>query len=227
MTEAFNNCFTTIGPDLAREIPKTNAKPESYHHPTDKVFSLKAPNVTTVCKLLSKINKRNTMGLDKIPCKLLKLASGIVGRSLSSMFKRSVETGFFPNKWKAAKVTPIFKKGTKSDLNNYRPISVLPIVSKIFETIIFQQLYDYLNKYKLLNNYQSGFRLLHSTLKASLETMNNSSLNIDNGLLNGIIFINLSEKAFDTIDHEIILRKLANYRGDEHSLHWLTSYLSN
>ena len=66
-------------------------------------FSLKAPNVTTACKLLSKINERNVTGLDKIPCKLLKLASGIVGSSLSSMFKRSVETKFFPNKWKVAK----------------------------------------------------------------------------------------------------------------------------
>lgn len=102
MAEAFNIFFTTIGPDLAREIPKTNAKPDYYHHPTHKVFSLKAPNITTVCKLLSKINERNATGLDKIPCKLLKLASGIVGHSLSSMFKRSVETGFFPNKWKVA-----------------------------------------------------------------------------------------------------------------------------
>lgn len=101
------------------------------------------------------------------------------------------------------KVTPIFKKGTKSDLNNYRPISVLPIVTKIFEKIIVEQLYDYLNKNKLLNNYQCGFHSLHSTLKALLETMNNSSLNIDNGLLNGISFINLSKKAFDTIDHQL------------------------
>lgn len=133
MAEPFNSFFTTIGHDLARKIPKTNAKPESYHSSTDKVFSLKAPNVTTVCKLLSKINERKATGLEKIPCKLLKLASGIVERSLSSIFKRSVETGFFPNKWKVDKATPIFKKGTKSNLNNYQPTSVLPIVSKNFE----------------------------------------------------------------------------------------------
>ena len=80
---------------------------------------------------------------------------------------------------------------------------MLPIVSKIFEKKIIEQLYDYLNKNKLLNNYQCGFHSLHSTLKALLETMNNSSLNIDNGLLNGISFIDLSKKAFDTIDHQL------------------------
>ena len=106
-------------------------------------------------------------------------------------------------------MTPIFKKGSKSDLNNYRPISVLPIVSKLFQKIIYQQLYDYLDKHKILNTYQSGFRSLHSTMTALLETTNNWSINIDNGLLNGVVYIDL-KKAFDTIDHAILLRKLAN-----------------
>ena len=74
-----------------------------------------------------------------------------------------------------------FKKRPKSDLNNYRPISVLPIVSKLFEKIIYQQLYDYLDKNKLLNIYQSGFRSLHSTMTALLETTNNWSINIVRG----------------------------------------------
>ena len=81
-------------------------------------------------------------------------------------------------KGKIAKVTPIFKKGPKSDLNNYRPISVLPTVSKVFKKIIYQELYDYLVKNKLLNIYQSGFRSLHSTMTALLETMNNWSINV-------------------------------------------------
>ena len=123
-------------------------------------------------------------------------------------------------------MTPIFKKGSKSDLNNYRPISVLPIVSKLFEKIIYQQLYDYLDKNKLLNTYQSGFRSLHSTMTALLETTNNWSINIDNGLLNGVVYIDL-KKAFDTIDHAILLRKLANYGLDLGSLRFFASYLGN
>ena len=88
------------------------------------------------------------MGLDGVPCKLLKLASSIIGPSLTKIFNSCIETETFPDEWKIAKVTPIFKKGSKSDLNNYRPISVLPIVSKLFEKIIYQQLYDYLDKKK-------------------------------------------------------------------------------
>ena len=157
---------------------------------------------------------------------MLKLAGDIVGPSLTSVFKSSIDNGIFPSEWKVAKVTPIFKKGAKSDLNNYRPISLLPIVSKSFKKIVYQQLYDYLNENKLLSNYQSGFRSLYSTQTALLETTNNWSINIDNGLLNGVIFIDL-KKAFDTIDHEIILRKLVNYGVDENSLRWFASYLSN
>ena len=226
MAEAFNHYFTNIGPNLASEIPPTNIKPECYLKPTDKTFTLKAPNVSTVCKLLSQINEKKAAGLDKIPCRLLKLAADIVGPSLTGIFEKSIHIGIFPIEWKVARITPIFKKGVKSDLNNYRPISVIPIVSKIFEKIVYQQLYDYLNENKLLTNCQSGFRSLHSTLTALLDATNNWSVNIDNGLINGVIFIDL-KKAFDTIDHQIILQKLANYGVDRNALKWFSSYLSN
>ena len=92
---------------------------------------------------------------------MLKLAGDIVGPSLTSIFKSSIDNGIFPSEWKVEKVTPIFKEGAKSDLNKYRPISVLPIVSKFLEKTIYQQLYDYLNENKLLSNYQSGFPSLY------------------------------------------------------------------
>ena len=130
-----------------------------------------------------------------------------MGPSLACIFKSCINTEIFPNERKIAKVTPLFKKGSKRELGNYRPISVLPLVSKIFEKIIYRQLYDYLQDNSLLNTYQSGFRSMHSTVTALLET-----INIDNGLLNGVLFIDL-KKTFDTIDHGIILRKLAVQRG--------------
>ena len=132
---------------------------------------------------------------------------------------------WFPSEWKTARVSPIFKKGKKNDPNNYRPISVIPAVAKIFEKVIFEQLYNYFNIKRLLTHCQSGFRSLHSTLTALLEATSNWSVNIDSGLLNGVIFIDL-KKAFDTIDHDILLRKLQIYGVDQSSLKWFQSYLS-
>ena len=126
-------------------------------------------------------------------------------------------TGIYPSDWKLAKVTPIFKNGSKSDLNNYRPISVIPAAAKIFEKVIYNQLYNYLNVNDLLTSCQSGFRSLNSTLTALLETSNNWCANVDKGLLNGVIFIDL-KKAFDTIDHEIILQNLLNMGWIK--MHW-------
>ena len=99
-------------------------------------------------------------------------------------------------------------------------------MSKVFERIIHYQLYDYLLENRLLNTYQSGFRSMHSTTTALLETTNNWSINIDNGLLNGVLFIDL-KKGFDTIDHEIILQKLVNYGVDPNALRFFASYLCN
>ena len=115
-------------------------------------------------------------------------------------------------------MTPVFKKGIKSDPNNCRPISVIPIISKGFETIVYNQLCHYLDDNKLLPGCQSGFRSLHSTLTALLETTNAWSVNIDNGLLNGLVFVDLI-KAFDTIDHVIILRKILGFRSGSYKVH--------
>jgi len=117
------------------------------------MFSLKPPSASTVCRLLNQLDTKKATGLDRIPCKLLKLSSSIVGPSLAYIFKSCINAEIFPNKWKIAKVTPLFKKGSKREPGNYRPISVLPLVSKIFEKIIYGQLYDYLQDDSLLNTY--------------------------------------------------------------------------
>ena len=100
------------------------------------------------------------------------------------------------------------------------------VFAKIFEKIIFDQLHGNLDSNNLLNTCQSGFRPFHSTLTALLEARSDWSMNIDNGLINGVVFIDL-KKAFDTIDHQIILQKLKNYGIDENSLTWFHSYLTD
>ena len=102
-------------------------------------------NVKKVIKLLKAIDVSKATGLDKIPTRLLKIAADVVAPSLTGIFNQSLVTGIFPSDWKIAKVSRIFKNGSKSDLNNYRPISVIPTVAKTFEKIIYDQLYQYLN----------------------------------------------------------------------------------
>ena len=193
---------------------------------TDKTFTFQTVTVDNVRDLLLKTDSKKATGFDKIPCKILKLAANIIAPSLTHIFNQSIAVSIFPTEWKLAQEPPIFKKGKKDDPNNYRPISVIPVVAKIFEKLVHEQLYNYLNDNDLLANCQSGFRSLHSTLKALLEATENWSLNINKGLINGVIFIDL-KKVFDTIDHNIIIRKLSNYGVDQKALRWFQSYFSD
>jgi hypothetical protein len=215
-----------LGSNLASDIVLTGNGPEYYLKPTNSMFSLKTPSVDTVYKLLTKIDEKKSVGLDKIPSKLLKIAADVVVPSLTSIFTASINTGIFPHEWKESRVSPVYKSGARNDPSNYRPISVILVIAKIFEKIVYEQLYEYFNNCNLLTTCQSGFRSLHSTLTALVEATNSWSVNIDNGLINGFVFIDL-KKAFDTIDHNIIFKKLGNYGVDLNSLKWFESYLTN
>ena len=230
MAEAFNSYFTNVGVNLAAKIPSPKFTPEYYLTPTDKIFSIQITTTTTVCRLLKAIDENKSVGLDNIPNKLLKMAADIVAPSLTEIFSQSINTGIFPNNWKEARVSPLFKNGVKNDPNNIiniilnNIINIIPAVSKIFEKIIFDQLYAYLNDNNLLSQCQSGFRSLYRTLTALLEATNDWCINVDNGLLNGVVFIDL-KKAFDTIDYGMLLQKLECYGVDTAGIRWFESYL--
>ena len=200
-------------------------KTKYYLEPTHSIFSLKTPTVDTVYKLLTKIDEKKSVGLDNIPNKLLKIAADVIAPSLTAIFTAPINTGIFPQEWKESRVSPVHKSGARNDPSNYRSISVIPVIAKIFGKIVYEQLYEYFNNYNLLTTCQSGFRSLHSTLTAFVEATNSWSVNIDSGLVNGVVFIDL-KKAFDTIDHNIILKKLGNYGVDLNSLKWFESYLN-
>ena len=131
ISAAFNSHFISVGETLAADIPVSVFQPEYYLEQTDTTFSLKVPSISKVQKLLSTINSKKAAGLDKIPCKLLKLAAEIIAPSLTKIFEKSIHTGIFPTEWKLARVSPIFKNGVKTDMNNYRPISVISTIAKI------------------------------------------------------------------------------------------------
>ena len=107
--------------------------------------------------LLSKLCKSKATHLDRISPELLRVCPDLIAESLCTIFNRSINTGILPTDWKSSKVIPLFKKGERRDLNNYRPISIIPVVAKVFERIIYNQVYGFLVDNNLLTSSQSGF----------------------------------------------------------------------
>ena len=165
-------------------------------------------------------------GSDDIARYFTNIAFPVISQPLCDIFNFSIYTGIFPDSWKTARVAPIFKNGERDDRSNYRPISVLPVLSRLFERLVYDQLYNHLDKNKLLYKFQSGFRTLHSVATCLLRSTNDWYVNIDNSKVNAILFIDL-KNAFDTVDHGIRLAKLHHYgiNGIEHN--WFRSYLNN
>ena len=170
-------------------------------------FGLKCIGEQITSGLLKQLKTRKATGISS---RLLKLTAPGVARSLTQLFNYSLKTGEIPSEWKSANITPVLKKGRKEDVNNYRPISVLPIVAKVFERIVHKQLYEYLERNHILHPDQSGYRPKHSTLDALLKAIDYWRRALDSNELVGAVFIDLS-KAFDSIDHELLLSKLESY----------------
>ena len=154
------------------------------------------------------------------------MSADIIAPSLTAIFNLSLNSCTYVNAWKMARITPIFKSENRQKCENYRPISILPIISKIFEKEVFDQLYEHLSQNLLLSKYQSGFRPKHSTMSALIQMCDHWLENMDNGMLNGVVFLDI-RKAFDSIDHSILLKKMNEQFGiDGTELKWFESYLT-
>lgn len=226
ISNAFNEHFSTIGAKISDSVLKTSIPPESFVKPSISKFKFTTIPVSAINCLLSTLKVSKASGLDKISARLLRDATTVISAPLCSIFNKSISCGIFPDSWKNAKVFPVYKGDSKNDPNNYRPISVLPVVAKVFEKLAFDQLYSYFTQNNILSKFQSGFRSGHSTLTALLQATERWFRNIDNGFMNGVILVDLS-KAFDTVDHGILLNKLSIYGVEGTSLKWFSSYLAN
>ena len=159
--------------------------------------------------------------------RLLKDSAEIIAKPLTTLINASLIYGRVPSEWKWARVNPLFKNGKANDMDNYRPISILPTLSKVLERVVHAQLYDFLAKEKLLSPYQCGFRKGHSTELAVLSFTDSIRRSMDQGLLTGAVFIDL-RKAFNTVDHDLLLEKLAKgYGVTGKELGWFKDYLTD
>ena len=167
-----------------------------------------------------------SVGLDRISTKVLQIAAPTVTEPLTKIFNKAIALGQFRLEWKAARVIPIFKKGQRTMLDNYRPISILPVVSKLLERILYNQLSKYLEKETILSEYQFGFRSCYSTATALIHCSNEWYVNMDRGHYNLVVFLDI-KKAFDTVNHYILLKKLEMYGLGDSALALLRNYLTD
>ena len=228
IAEAFNDFFVSIGPKLSAEIVH-DAQDLSENPSTSPVtlFTLSEISEYEVFLLLSNLKTSKSTGMDSIPARVLKISAEIISPSLTWIFNLCIKTGVYIDDWKKAWVVPIFKSEDRKKCENYRPISILPIISKIFERSVFNQLYEFLNANNLLSKHQFGFRPQHSTLAALIQMCDAWYENMDNGELNGVVFIDI-RKAFDSINHNILLRKMKEQFGISNiELKLFESYLSD
>lgn len=224
--EAFNDHFTSIAPTLAHKLPHTDTSPNSFlrgNYPQSMVVPLITTNDTE--KVINAL-KTKKGHIDEIPVHIIKLNNKLFSIPLTILFNQSISTGTFPEKFKLAKIIPIHKTGSKTDLSNYRPISILSNFSKVFEHLMKNQLMLYLKKNDILNSRQFGFRPKLNTFDA-INTFTSdlyTELNLNKSILS--VFIDFS-KAFDTVQPNILLNKMHHYgiRGCVHD--WFSSYLKN
>ena len=194
--------------------------------PASTQLKFKCITETETLKAIDNLENKNSSGHDGISNKLLKLTKNILIKPLTLKINQMITTGIFTDSFKKSKIIPIFKKGDQSLLINYRPTSLLPTISKVFERIIFDQMYHYFNSNSLLAEQQYGFRKKHSTEYAAVKLVDHISKEMESGKTSCSLFIDLS-KAFDTLSFKILIRKLRHYGVTDTDLRLLISYLTN
>ena len=226
ISDRFNDLFLNVGPTLAKAIPQVKNNPVSYMgNKIEQSIFLEPVAQNKINQIIISLND-NAQGYDDISAMLLKVSSPYISQPLAYICNLSLQEGKCPDELKIANVIPLYKSDDVMTFNHYRPVSLLCVLSKVFEKIMYEWLLKFLEKLKIVYSEQYGFRRKHSTYMALL-TLTDKLVNaLENQKIVVGIFLDFS-KAFDTVDHDILLQKLHHYgiRGCAYS--WFESYLSH
>ena len=219
-----NDYFLSVPYRTVQSVPSTSLSPLSFLDRSEAVFQMSTVDVDKVASILTSLDSTKATGCDKLSVKFIKACPLAMARLLTRVINQSISSCIFPSSWKYAVVTPVPKSKNNSALTNYRPISVLPVFSKILERVIHDQLVSYFLQYDLFSPYQSGFRPCHSTQDVLLYVVDSWRKEIDARKFVVAGFLDLA-KAFDCVNHDILLDKLARYGVVNNAYAWFESYL--
>lgn len=232
VADTFNQFFTTVASSLLKKLPTGTGQYGPIHllnyysNFTHNNFSFRQVTEEAVKKILLALNSNKATGLDQIPSRFLKDGALYITTPLTHILNLSLAQGKIPTDLKLAKITPIYKKQSKTEVGNYRPVSILSVVSKIFEKAVYEQVNQYLTEHKILYELQSGFRPSYSTDSCLIHLTDYIKSEQDKGKYTGMVLLDL-QKAFDTVDHSILLQKLEAIGLHKSAVDWFRAYLND
>ena len=226
IVEQFNKYFTNIGSSLNSKLPKTGEDPLQHIKHNTASFLCAPTDPTEIINIVKSGNSSKSSGVDNIDPYVVQKMIPQIANQLAHVFNKSLQTGIVPDKLKIAKVIPLYKNDNLEQFKKYRPISILPCFSKIIERIMYNRLYRFLTKHNIISEKQYGFIKKHATYMALIDLVDKISSNFDEKKNAVGVFLDLS-KAFDTIDHTILINKRQCYGVRGSACNWFVSYLQN